>query len=371
MTRDRSVFQPAAPRQAAERLRVGLEVTAESRPGSDRGIGRYLRTVRAANVALDHDVLEIKFRIGDSRLSEFLPLLPRALRLRCAGLDVFHAVSPYYSAPFVQNQVVSVLDVIPLDVESHSRTGLKAKVFHGLAKRAQCILTLSEHAKLRIADRLNFPESQIIVAPLPSILSPPAGPWKLDLPPRYITAMADLRTPDPRKRMEWLEGIASQLHQRGIPLVIVGGGTHKTASRFPGARVMGRVDDHALAEVLGRARALVYTSAYEGQGMPPLEAISLGTPVVAMRNTAIPEVVGEAGILLEEDVPAEVAARGPHRYDDPSIKRLADACAEVFENDTLHGLLSAACASQAQLFTLARFGEGVRKAYDLGRGKVK
>jgi glycosyltransferase involved in cell wall biosynthesis len=170
--------------------------------------------------------------------------------------------------------------------------------------------------------------------------------------------MADLRTPDPRKRVEWLDGIAARLAARGIPLVLAGPGTERRGG-------LGKLADAQLAELLGRARALAYTSAYEGQGLPPLEAIELGTPVIAMRNTSLPEVIGDAGILLAETRPPGEAARGPHRAGDPEVARLADACLEVATDDALHGQLVVACARRPR-FTAARFADGIRAAYELG-----
>lgn len=347
-------------------LSIALDVSAESRPGRDRGIGRYIGAVRDANRALGNDLLEIQFKIGNGRLSEFYPLVQRSIRTRAIGADLFHALTPYYVAPFVHHQVVSMLDVIPLEVASHKRTGLKATFFHRLAARARVILTLSEHAKLRIVELLNVSKDRVIVASLPSELRR-TSTNTLELPSRYIVAMADLRVHDPRKRIEWLEGIARHLAQRGIPLVIAGPGTEHAGDRFGGARALGRLDDATLAEVLGRARALVYTSAYEGQGLPPLEAIRLGTPVIAMRNTSIPEVVGDAGILLDEELPAPQAAQGPHRTDAPGAMRLAEACGHLFDDDQLHARLVVACDMRRHLFTHELFQDGIRRAYDLAR----
>ena len=347
-------------------MRVVLDTSAASRPGADRGLGRYLRAVRDANASANNEVRELRFRIGTGRLSEFWPLVNRSIQVARSRGDIFHAVTPYYIAPGAAHQVVSVLDLIPLDVHAPGGTGIKTTIFHRLAARASVIVTLSEHAKQRIADRLNVSAQRIVVAALPSVLTR-SGPDRLDLPERYIVALADLRTPDPRKRTEWLEGIARQLHARGIPLVIAGPGTDAACERFPGARALGRLDDPSLAELLGRARALVYTSAYEGQGLPPLEAIRLGAPVIGMRNTSIPEVVGDAGILLDEELPPAQAARGPHRADAPAVTRLVNACCEVFEDDRLHARLVAACTSRDHLFTPEAFRDNLQRAYELAR----
>jgi glycosyltransferase involved in cell wall biosynthesis len=64
---------------------------------------------------------------------------------------------------------------------------------------------------------------------------------------------------------------------------------------------LGSVDDDALGRLYREAAALVYPSRYEGFGLPVLEAMACGTPVIAARAGSIPEVLGDAGILLGPD----------------------------------------------------------------------
>jgi len=333
---------------------VLFESSATLRPGNDRGIGRYLRAIRQSNEALGNLLIETARPIGSGRLSEFSALPARQLRLRRQDYDIFHAPTPYYCA-FVSDRptVVSILDLIPLEVSGHARTGLKANYFHRLAVRADVVLTLSKHAASRIEDRLGVDPTRIVVAPIPA--SPefkPDGPIGLNLPRRYVAAMADLRTPDPRKRAHWLRQIASELGKEGVELVIAGAGTDKFS--IPGTIGLGRISDLDWAAVLRGANYLVYTSAYEGQGMPPLEAIACGTPVVAMRNTAIPEVVGAAGKLVEEA-----------GSDDASLRRIIDACRELLEDIEQTAIYRAACLNQAGLFSESSFRESVGNAYAL------
>lgn len=351
--------------EPGSQVRVAIDVSARSRPGHDRGHGRYLRSVLDANAILGNQVVELEFTFARGRLAELVQLAPRTLRVRRARVDVFHAVAPYYYAPGFRNQLVTIQDVIPLDVP-YGGTGIKTRLLFWWATRRPPIVTISEHAKSRIVDRLGVDPARVIVAPTPSMLAV-SGTRRLDLPRRFVAAMVDLRSFDPRKRVEWVEGIAAGLQPHGIGLVVVGPGTAEARDRFPGALVLGRVDDHALAEVLSRARAFVYTSAYEGQGLPPLEAIHLGTPVVAMRNTSIPEVVGDAGILVDEEMEAARAARGPHRRDDPAVRDLVAACVALCEDDELRARLVSRCRPQAARFTLAGFAAALGQAYELTR----
>ncbi len=68
----------------------------------------------------------------------------------------------------------------------------------------------------------------------------------------------------------------------------------------------GYVDERTLANLISNARALIYPSKYEGFGLPPLEAMQLGTPVFTTKYTSIPEVCGDAAIYFEPDCPGDL-----------------------------------------------------------------
>ena len=72
---------------------------------------------------------------------------------------------------------------------------------------------------------------------------------------------------------------------------------------------LGRVSDTELSYLLCQADALLYPSIYEGFGLPPLEAMALGCPVIVSNQGALPEVVGEAGLYCEIDSERSLAAK--------------------------------------------------------------
>jgi glycosyltransferase involved in cell wall biosynthesis len=80
-------------------------------------------------------------------------------------------------------------------------------------------------------------------------------------------------------------------------------------------QLLGYVDD--LAELYRGASALVFTSRAEGFGLPILEAMACGTPVVAFSNTSIPEVAGDAAVLVPDGDVAAMVAGVRHVLDDP------------------------------------------------------
>jgi len=84
-------------------------------------------------------------------------------------------------------------------------------------------------------------------------------------------------------------------------------------------RFVGHIADDDLPAAYSMARGLLYPSLYEGFGMPPLEAMACGTPVVASNTTALPEIIADAGILIDPTSPESLlAALG--RLNDPTVR---------------------------------------------------
>jgi alpha-1,3-rhamnosyl/mannosyltransferase len=83
----------------------------------------------------------------------------------------------------------------------------------------------------------------------------------------------------------------------------------------------GYVGDGELVELFGSASALVFPSLWEGFGLPAVEAMACGVPVLASRRGSLPEVVGEAGLYFEPDDPADIAACVLRFLADPGLRR--------------------------------------------------
>jgi glycosyltransferase involved in cell wall biosynthesis len=133
------------------------------------------------------------------------------------------------------------------------------------------------------------------------------------LRPPYLLTVGALQ---PRKNIERVIDAFAQLRSNGLPhqLAVVGAKAWKTTATFqraaalgdPNALVLtGYVDDADLPALYSGADCFVFPSLYEGFGLPPLEAMACGTPVVASRASSLPEVIGEAGLLVP---PTEVTA---------------------------------------------------------------
>jgi alpha-1,3-rhamnosyl/mannosyltransferase len=125
---------------------------------------------------------------------------------------------------------------------------------------------------------------------------------------RYVLSVGTI---EPRKNLDAVVGAYSALtddFRRRFPLVIVGMKGWLTSRleslieagvRSREIRVLGYVDDEELARLYASARMLIYPSLYEGFGLPPLEAMASGTPVITSNVSSLPEVVGDAGIQVD------------------------------------------------------------------------
>jgi len=112
------------------------------------------------------------------------------------------------------------------------------------------------------------------------------------------------------------------------PLVVVGGATDGLVrTRFrkgPDIHILGRVGDGELRTLYEAAMGFIWPSLYEGFGIPPLEAMALGTPVVASSSSAMPEVLGNAAMYFDPNDTRDIARtlRDFHLLDDPARARM-------------------------------------------------
>ena len=121
--------------------------------------------------------------------------------------------------------------------------------------------------------------------------------------------MLTLSTRYPRKNQAALAEAARRLAQRGLDLVVAGGerGHMRTEPLVPGLRALGHVDDDLLPGLFAGARAFVLSSRDEGFGLPCLEAMASGVPVVAADSGALPETCGGAALLVDPGDAAAIA----------------------------------------------------------------
>ena len=271
--------------------------------------------------------------------------------------DVFHATN--FIAPPSRKipTVVTVHDIgfvhRPQDVSPGVRR--MARLLPDILRRAGAIIAVSEFTRSEISTWLPEVADRVTVIPNGRHVRP-SGPDD-GLPPGPPYALM-LGTLEPRKNPTLAIDAFSALRRRGVELRLVLAGGESPLIDVPGllrARGLdapevvrtGYLDDRRLSALLKHARLLVFPSLYEGFGMPLLEAMGAGVPVVAARAGATPETLGDAGVLIE---PGDVDG-------------FADAMERVASDDALRAELIAAGRARAARFTWARAGAACLELY--------
>jgi glycosyltransferase involved in cell wall biosynthesis len=246
------------------------------------------------------------------------------------GADVAHV--PYWGSPLRPPvpTVVTVHDLIPLLLPAY-RGGLPVRLYTRLvaaaAQRAAVVLTDSLASKRDAEGHLGLPAERvraIYLAPAPHFRPEPqeedeAIRRQYDLPPRYVLYLAGH---DVRKNVANLVEAFATVAQADDDVVLAVGGRLPERTRPPlydprplvqnlglsdDVRFLGWVEeDHKPALYRGAACA-VFASQYEGFGLPVLEALACGTPLVTSNRSSIPELAGDAAFVVDPDDVAALA----------------------------------------------------------------
>jgi glycosyltransferase involved in cell wall biosynthesis len=187
-------------------------------------------------------------------------------------------------------------------------------IYQSLAKH-QVIFTISEFSKRRMVELLGADERKIVVVgcgveqPFNDIAS--IDPMKLERPTDapYALVIGGLRL---KKGADFVVGVAKELLNRRSDLQIVVAGDSEpayiaAARELSNIKLLGIVPDRDLPRLLRCASSLLFLSYYEGFGIPAIEAMVVGTPVVASNRASLPEVVDTAGEIVNPEDSASVA----------------------------------------------------------------
>jgi glycosyltransferase involved in cell wall biosynthesis len=187
-------------------------------------------------------------------------------------------------------------------------------IYQSLAKH-QVIFTISEFSKRRMVELLGADERKIVVVgcgveqPFNDIAS--IDPMKLERPTDapYALVIGGLRL---KKGADFVVGVAKELLNRRSDLQIVVAGDSEpayiaAARELSNIKLLGIVPDRDLPRLLRCASSLLFLSYYEGFGIPAIEAMVVGTPVVASNRASLPEVVDTAGAIVNPEDSASVA----------------------------------------------------------------
>lgn len=235
--------------------------------------------------------------------------LPRLLRRTGAALSHTQYALPL-AAPCPC--VVTVHDVSfardPSLMSAKDRLVFRAVVPRAV-RRAARVLTVSERTKRDLVALYAVPEDRIVVTPngvdpafQPAPRHAAVEPRDSLVRERYVLSVGAIQR---RKNQLAALDAASAV---GLPLVVAGPAKDPGLAaelERRGARLEGYVDTERLADLYRGAACLVQASHYEGFGLPVLEAMASGTPVVAVREPALVEVAGAAAVLVDEGELAE------------------------------------------------------------------
>ncbi|MEO1895035.1 MAG: glycosyltransferase family 1 protein [Methylococcales bacterium] len=269
--------------------------------------------------------------------------------------------------------VATLMDAIPLshpEWVTYKYRALKNALWRKSSHWAEHIITISEYSKSEIVTHFGVSEKKITVIPLAvdqrwfSVVSAQVRDEvskRLQLPKSYYLFVGTLQ---PRKNIrrviEAHQSLPCAIRAEN-PLIIVGREGWdsdvvdglKARSYGDNIRWLQYINISDLYVVVSLATGLVFPSLHEGFGLPVLEAMAAGTPVVTSNNTSLPEVAGDAALLID---PLDVTA-------------ISDAMLQIVEDELLASELKIKGGARARQFTWERCAEETIEVYKTVLGK--
>jgi len=324
-------------------VRIGID----ARKLHDYGIGTYIRNLLRELAGIDQEseyvlvtrpqdvavaaTLGPNFRaVADSSkpysLAEQVSI---PLTVRRERMDLFHATHYVLPALTPSKTVVTIHDCIhlmfPEYLPSRLGYGYARASLYTAAHKSNRIFTVSEQSKRDILKFFKVPADKIVVTPNAIDTRLSAAPTdehvlqtreRYQLSHSYLLYVGNIK---PHKNLERLIEAFHLVRSEGrgeLELLIIGDEISKMQPlrraihkydihRY--VRFLGYVPETTLAVLYRLASVIVFPSLYEGFGLPPLEAMAAGTPVVTSNVSSLPEVVGDAAILVDPYSPEAIA----------------------------------------------------------------
>ncbi|HEX6974380.1 MAG TPA: glycosyltransferase family 1 protein [Vicinamibacterales bacterium] len=337
-----------------------MRIAIDARKLRDYGIGTYVRNLlrylsrfdqatdyvllcRSEDCGIDEELGE-NFRsvVEDAPAYSVQEQVTVPIALRREGVDLFHA--PHYVLPPLTpcKSVVTIHDCIHLRFPQYlpNRLGYayaRASLWTA-AHRSDRVLTVSEASKRDILRYFRVPPAKIDViynaiderfgeTPPSEEIARVRERYQLNDP--FVLYAGNIK---PHKNLERLIESFHTLRRGGfenVKLLIIGDEISKYATLrravhkyklHKHVRFFGFVSDQTLAALYRLAAVFVFPSLYEGFGLPPLEAMASGTPVITSNVSSLPEVVGDAAILIDPYEPDAIADAMRRVLTDPSLR---------------------------------------------------
>ena len=208
--------------------------------------------------------------------------------------------------------IVSMPDALALDHPEFfdKEEAARRRLLYEQLKFAAGVITLSEHSRSRLIEHIGLPSARVHVVNLAGdFTANPEMPENVSRPYLFYPA-----NDWPHKRYNLLLGAFAEIRRSRPDLRLVLTGhhdpenirNHSAAAALPESTVidLGRVSDDHVAGLYQQAEAMLFTSQYEGFGMPLLEAMHFRCPVICEAITSIPEVAGDAALYVRGDSPS-------------------------------------------------------------------
>jgi glycosyltransferase involved in cell wall biosynthesis len=301
------------------------------------------------------------------------PRAPELIREWLLGqVDIIHSTN--FSAPYFHSRRKRlVMTIYDLSFLVHPEFHLPENVAHTLQgtkeaiARADTLITISHFSRHELIERMSVSPDRVVVTPLAPTLEhvPLQDPQHIQLvrqryhlPEHFILFVGSL---EPRKNITRLLAAYAKLAsalQREVHLVLAGGpgwlneNIQATIQRLglnERVHIVGYVEEKSLPVLYSLATVFVYPSLYEGFGLPVLDAMQCGVPVLTSNVSSLPEVAGDAALLVtptevediahglsrlleHADLRAELRARGYQRVREFSWERCARETLAVYRN---------------------------------------
>lgn len=297
---------------------------------------------------LTGDLKKIKSKIGEEII------LPQ--KLRGEHLDIFHGLGHYVPVYWPDNykKIMTVYDISPIlfpEVYPKNTARYYKYIFSKRLEVADKIIAISKNTKKDLIKQFQVSENKIEIV-YPGI-EPKYKPI-FKTKDKYILSVGTLQ---PRKNYAVLIRAFSLLKgDIEHNLVIVGKKGWKYKEIFKEVKKLGLenrvvfkgyLSDDKILRVYNDADLFVFPSLYEGFGLPPLEAMACGTPVLASNTSSLPEVIGDAGLMID-----------PH-----SAENLANAMYEMLTNNSLRQVLIKRGFKNVKRFTWEKTAEKTLEVY--------
>lgn len=387
-----------AQQQLEQRIEQG-EAKAQQAPPLSESVGLPLKSNSRPHLAVDMYVLGQGVKTGIYRVcdelfrrlakrNEFDVLYLLRSSTQAASLDYLQAhdmhqevvseneanpaevcdilLSPFGVAPsaWLEDQGVLqahiIYDLIAIrrpDLFTHEASNEVQRIMDSLTPNTR-VFAISEYTRQDLLDyRPDLSPDQVVVIPLaageqfapctdPDVIAAAKKRYSIPIEAQYVLSLATLEVRKNLNRV--VDAFASYMNdhpESDLHLVLAGmsgwkleslGQSLSNAGRWRDRIILtGFVEEADLSAIYSGATCFIYLSQHEGFGLPPLEAMACGTPVICANNSSLPEVVGDAGILIDAN----------------DVKAAAESISRICKSAQLHSELSSKGIERAKLFS--------------------